>query len=154
MTARTSSEPRILYSLPSSLISVPPYLLTSTRSPFLTSNGTFLPLSSVLPVPSATTTLSIGFSLAVSGIMIPPFFSSFSSTGSTRIRSPSGLTFRDILGFGLVVVVLNRIKIPPHPRRVNVLRRDHRARGHPPFSPRVHADVHALTSSHRRLRRR
>ena len=42
MTARMSSELRILYSLPSSLISVPPYLLTSTRSPFLTSNGNFL----------------------------------------------------------------------------------------------------------------
>ena len=46
-----SSALRILYSLPSSLISVPPYLLTSTRSPTLTSNGTFLPSSSVLPVP-------------------------------------------------------------------------------------------------------
>src|SRR5258706_6688 len=48
--ARISSVLRILYSLPSSLISVPPYLLTSTRSPFLTSKGTFCPLSSVLPV--------------------------------------------------------------------------------------------------------
>src|SRR5689334_21938210 len=94
-----SSELRILYSLPSSLSSVPPYLVTSTRSPFLTSNGTFFPLSSVLPVPRATTRLSIGFSLAVSGIMIPPFLTSFSSTGSTRIRSPRGLTFSAIVWF-------------------------------------------------------
>src|SRR5438105_3402909 len=104
MTARTSSEFRILYSLPSILVSVPPYLLTSTRSPFFTSKGSFLPLSSVLPVPSATTTLSIGFSLAVSGMMIPPFLPlfSFSSTASTRIRSPTGLTFGFILGFPLL----------------------------------------------------
>src|SRR6266496_3588302 len=99
MTARISSDFRILYSLPSNLTSVPPYLLTSTRSPFLTSKGTFLPWSSVLPVPRATTTLSIGFSLAVSGMMIPPFFN-FSSTASTRIRSPTGLTF------GVMVVFL------------------------------------------------
>src|SRR5438034_3851381 len=57
-----SSEFKILYSLPFSLISVPPYLLINTRSPFLTSNGSFLPLSSVLPVPSATTSPSVGFS--------------------------------------------------------------------------------------------
>jgi hypothetical protein len=48
-----SSAFRILYSLPSTLISVPPYLLISTRSLTFTSNGTFLPLSSVLPVPRA-----------------------------------------------------------------------------------------------------
>ena len=84
---------RILYSLPSSLISVPPYLLTSTRSPFFISKGTFLPSSSVLPVPRATTRLSMGFSLAVSGMMIPPFLTSFSSTASTRILSPMGLIF-------------------------------------------------------------
>src|SRR5579862_1033847 len=97
MTARMSSELKILYSLPSSLISVPPYLLVRMRSPFLTSNGIFLPSSLVLPVPSATTMLSVGFSFAVSGMMIPPFFCSFSSTASTRMRSPSGLTFSAIL---------------------------------------------------------
>src|SRR6266446_3389723 len=91
MTARMSSEFRILYSLPSSLISVPPYLLTSTRSPFLTSKGTFLPLSSVLPVPSAMMMPSVGFSLALSGMIMPPFLTSFSSAGSTRTRSPRGL---------------------------------------------------------------
>src|SRR5438270_9661853 len=107
MTARTSSELRILYSLPPNLISVPPYLVASTRSPFLTSKGTFLPLSSVLPVPTATTRLSMGFSLAVSGMMIPPFLvlSSFSSTGSTRIRSPVGLTFSIIFHFPFVFCI-------------------------------------------------
>src|SRR5690242_15601939 len=104
-----SSELKILYSLPSSLISVPPYLLTRTRSPFLTSNGIFFPSSLVLPVPSATTTLSIGFSLAVSGMMMPPFFTSFSSTASTRMRSPRGLTFSAIVLVWLLLLSVNQI---------------------------------------------
>ena len=37
--------------------------------------------------------LSMGFSLAVSGMMMPPFLTSFSSSGSTRTRSPRGLRF-------------------------------------------------------------
>ena len=90
---RMSLSLRIRYSLPSILTSVPPYLRMSTRSPSLTSNGIFLPSSSVLPVPRATTLPSCGFSLAVSGMMIPPFLTSFSSTGSTRTRSPRGFTF-------------------------------------------------------------
>src|SRR2546423_14744477 len=116
MTARISSELRILYSLPSSLISVPPYLLTRTRSPFVTSKGTFFPLSSVLPVPRATTGLSIGFSLAESGMIIPPFFVSFSSTGSTRTRSPRGLTFTAIIQFRFRLLLMLS-KIPLHSRR-------------------------------------
>ena len=67
-----SSEFRILSSLPSTLISVPPYLLTRTLSPFLTSKAILLPSSSVLPVPKAKTLASVGFSLAESGMMIPP----------------------------------------------------------------------------------
>src|ERR1044071_4228956 len=100
-TARMSSPWRILYSLPFNLISVPSYWLARTRSPFLTSNGTFLPLSSVLPLPSATTMLSIGFSLAVSGMTMRPFLPllSFSATASTRIRSPTGLTLSVIICF-------------------------------------------------------
>src|ERR1017187_4761421 len=82
----------IRYSLPSILISVPPYLLISTRSPFFTSNGMSFPSSSRLPVPRAITLPSWGFSLAVSGIMIPPFFTSCSSTGCTSTRSPNGFT--------------------------------------------------------------
>ena len=92
-----SSELRILYSLPSNLTSVPPYRPTSRWSPFFISNGTFLPLSSVFPVPRATTRLSMGFSLAVSGITIPPFLTSFASTASTRMRSPRGLMFSVII---------------------------------------------------------
>src|SRR6185436_4288257 len=120
MTARMSSVPRILYSLPSSLTSVPPYLLTRTRSPTLTSKGIFLPLSSTLPVPSARMIPSVGFSLAVSGMMMPPFFVSFSSTGSTRTRSPRGLRFNAIvlqLVCCLFDCVLNQL--PPHPPREN-----------------------------------
>src|ERR1043166_928893 len=118
MTARMSSELRILYSLPSSLISVPPYLLTSTRSPFLTSKATFLPLSSVLPVPSATMMPSVGFSLALSGMIMPPFLTSFSSAGSTRTRSPRGLTLIAIMFYWFVCLIwfwLNQI--PPHLQR-------------------------------------
>src|SRR5829696_2683078 len=109
-----SSLLRILYSLPSSLISVPPYLLTSRRSPFLTSNGTFLPLSSVLPVPSATMTLSIGFSFAESGMMIPPFFVSFSSAGSTSTRSPRGFRFTAIVLFCCVYYLFRVKQSPQH----------------------------------------
>src|ERR1035437_4425617 len=110
-----SSEDKILYSLPSILISVPPYLLTSTRSPFLTSNGIFFPSSLVLPVPRAMMMPSCGFSLAVSGMMMPPFLVSFSSTGSTRMRSPIGLMFSAIVCFPCCWFV-NRDQLPPHPR--------------------------------------
>src|SRR5205823_8062683 len=68
-----------------------------TLSPFLTVKSTFLPLSSILPVPRATTLPSCGFSFAVSGIMIPPFFVSVSSIGCTSTRSPSGLTLTDAI---------------------------------------------------------
>src|SRR5439155_8539184 len=84
---------------PSILISVPPYFEISTLSPDLTVKSTFLPLSSILPVPRATTLPSCGFSFAVSGIMIPPFFVSVSSIGCTSTRSPSGLTLTDAIIF-------------------------------------------------------
>jgi hypothetical protein len=42
------------------------------------------------PVPTATTFASWGFSLAVSGMMIPPFLTSPSSIGCTSTRSPRG----------------------------------------------------------------
>src|SRR5439155_35541 len=74
------------------LISVPPYFEISTLSPFFTVKSTFFPLSSILPVPKATTFPSCGFSLAVSGMMIPPFFTSCSSSGCTSTRSPRGFT--------------------------------------------------------------
>src|SRR5438132_12556447 len=99
MMPRMSSSRMIRYVSLSILISVPPYLEISTLSPFFTVKSTFLPLSSILPVPKATTFPSCGFSLAVSGIMIPPFFTSCSSSGCTSTRSPSGLTLTAAIGF-------------------------------------------------------
>src|SRR6266403_557474 len=78
---------------PSILISVPPYFEMRTLSPFFTVKSTFLPSSFTLPVPRATTLPSCGFSFAVSGMMIPPFLVSCSSSGCTSTRSPSGFTF-------------------------------------------------------------
>src|SRR5437868_15390117 len=80
------------------LISVPPYFEISTLSPFFTVKSIFLPLSSIFPVPKATTFPSCGFSLAVSGMMIPPFFISCSSSGCTSTRSPRGLTLTAAIG--------------------------------------------------------
>jgi hypothetical protein len=37
-------------------------------------------------------------------MMMPPFLVSFSSTASTRMRSPRGLTFSAIVQFGFVVI--------------------------------------------------
>ncbi len=80
-------------STPSILISVPAYLEKRIRSPFFTSMAMRLPSSPTLPGPTATTLPSCGFSLAVSGMMIPPavFFSS--STLTTKILSFIGLIF-------------------------------------------------------------
>src|SRR5262249_46573276 len=75
------------------------YFEISTLSPFFTVKSTFFPLSSILPVPKATTFPSCGFSLAVSGMMIPPFFTSCSSSGCTSTRSPRGLTLTDAIGY-------------------------------------------------------
>src|SRR4029079_11360671 len=90
--ARTSSSRRIRYSWPSILMSVPAYFPKRTRSPAFTSRGTLLPLSRILPLPTAMTSPSCGFSLAVSGMMIPPLTVSFSSTRRTSRRSCSGRT--------------------------------------------------------------
>src|SRR5437870_5613123 len=55
--------------------------------------GTFCPLSSTRPGPTASTMPSWGFSLAVSGRTMPLFVLSSRSTGLRRTRSPRGLTF-------------------------------------------------------------
>src|SRR5208282_2027901 len=89
----TSSSRRIRYSWPSSLISAPEYLPKRIRSPAFTSRAITFPSSVFLPFPTATTSPSWGFSLAVSGIMIPPFTASFSSIRLIRIRSCRGLKF-------------------------------------------------------------
>src|SRR5271165_394603 len=91
MTPRMSSSRTRVYFCSSSLTSVPPYLLTSTRSPTFTSKGWILPSSSFLPVPRAMTSASWGFSLAESGMMMPPRTCSLSSRCLTRTRSPIGL---------------------------------------------------------------
>src|SRR5262249_20320232 len=75
-TASTSSSRRIKCSSSSILISVPAYFPMRMRSPFFTSSGSCLPSSLSFPLPTATTSASIGFSLAVSGMMIPPFLTS------------------------------------------------------------------------------
>src|SRR5213076_3285961 len=105
MMPRISSSRMIRYVSLSILISVPPYFEMRTLSPFFTVKSTFLPLSSILPVPRATTLPSCGFSFAVSGIMIPPFFTSCSSIGCTSTRSPSGFTLTAAIGFIFLLLV-------------------------------------------------
>jgi hypothetical protein len=60
------------YSVPSSFTSVPLYLPKSTLSPAFTFGVRTLPLSRTLPSPTATTSPLIGFSVAESGMTIPP----------------------------------------------------------------------------------
>src|SRR2546428_43628 len=91
--ARTSSSRRMRYSLSSILTSEPEYFPNRILSPAFTSRAIFLPFSPTLPLPTAITLASCGFSLAVSGMMIPPFLTSFSSSRSTRMRSCSGRIF-------------------------------------------------------------
>src|SRR6185437_10408879 len=92
MTASTSRAESTRYSSPAYFTSVPPYLLYSTTSPTLTSIGTRLvPASSKRPGPTARTSPSWGFSLAVSGITRPDAVVCSASSGLTTIRSSSGL---------------------------------------------------------------
>ena len=72
ITPRMSLSFMISRSSPSILTSVPDHLPNSTRSPALTSSGLILPVSSRAPGPTAMTSPRSGFSLAVSGMMIPP----------------------------------------------------------------------------------
>src|SRR5205823_4226239 len=74
----------------SSLTSVPDHLPNSTRSPLLTSSGWILPSSPRAPGPTATTSPSIGFSFAVSGMMMPPVVFSSASTRRMTTRSCNG----------------------------------------------------------------
>src|SRR4051794_24495277 len=98
MMARTSRADRTRYSSPAYLTSVPPYLLYRTTSPTLTSTGTRLPLSSTRPGPTARTSPSCGFSLAVSGMTSPEAVVCSASRVLTRIRSSSGLMLTDTIG--------------------------------------------------------
>ena len=88
-------------SSPSSLTSVPDHLPNSTRSPALTSIGISLPLSSRPPGPTATISPSCGFSLAVSGMMMPPLV--FSSA-SMRLHDHAVVQGTELgLGHGFLV---------------------------------------------------
>src|SRR5207248_1697141 len=95
ITPRMSSSRIMRCSCPSILISVPAYLENRTRSPALMSSARTLPSSRILPFPTAITSPSMGFSLAVSGMMIPPFVFSSSCTRLTITRSCKGLIFMD-----------------------------------------------------------
>src|ERR1700751_2614936 len=88
---RTSSSRMMRNSSPSILISVPEYLPNRTRSPDFTSRGKTLPSSLDLPLPTEMTSPSWGFSLAESGMMMPPRIVSPSSIRRTRMRSWSGV---------------------------------------------------------------
>ena len=71
-TPMMSDSFMIRSSSPSSLISVPDHLPNSTRSPTLRSIGINLPDSSRPPGPIAVISPCEGFSLALSGMMMPP----------------------------------------------------------------------------------
>ena len=83
----------IKYSTPSSLTSVPDHLPNSTTSPTFTSIGISLPASSRPPGPTAMISPCMGFSWAVSGMMIPPLVLVSSSTRRTTTRSCRGRNF-------------------------------------------------------------
>src|SRR6266851_8052651 len=87
----------IIRSSPSSLISVPDHLPKSTRSPGLTSSGCSVPSSPRAPGPTATTSPSISFSLAVSGMMMPPAVFASCSMRQIRTRSCNGRNFIETL---------------------------------------------------------
>src|SRR6516162_4854968 len=80
-------------SSPLILTSVPDHLPNSTRSPALRSIAISLPLSSRPPGPTAMTSPREGFSLAVSGMMMPPADLSSASMRLTTTRSWSGRNF-------------------------------------------------------------
>ena len=83
------SEERIINSSsPSRVISVPAYLPYNTISPAFCLTGIILPVcSAYFPGPTATTVPFCGFSLAVSGIIIPPAVLVSAAAGFTSTRS-------------------------------------------------------------------
>src|SRR6218665_1653512 len=93
ITPSTSSSRRMRCSSPSSLISVPAYLLKRMVSPALMSMARTLPSSSTLPLPTAMTLPSSGFSLAVSGMNRPPLDLFSSATRLMIKRSCRGRIF-------------------------------------------------------------
>ena len=80
-------------SVPSILTSVPAYLPNNTLSPTFTVGARVLPLSSALPEPTAMTSPLMGFSVAESGMTMPPADIFSSSIRLMTTRSYSGLMF-------------------------------------------------------------
>src|SRR5699024_3849450 len=116
MIARMSREPSTRYSSSPYFRSVPTYLENTT----LSATGMRSPLSSKRPAPTATTSPSWGFSLAVSGMTRPEAVVCSASSGLTTTRSSRGLmetdmrlsllheemTLREYLGSGIPVLVV------------------------------------------------
>ena len=93
ITPKISDSLMISRSSPFSLTSVPDHLANRIRSPALTDIGISFPSSPRPPLPTASTMPSEGFSLAVSGMMIPPEVLLTSSTLLTSTRSYNGTNF-------------------------------------------------------------
>src|SRR4029077_20161340 len=87
MTPMTSDSFMIRRSWPSIFTSVPDHLPNNTVSPTFRSIGISLPLSSRPPGPTAMISPCEGFSLAVSGMMMPPAVFSSASMRLTTTRS-------------------------------------------------------------------
>ena len=79
------------------MTSVPDHLPNKILSPFFTSRAVTVPSSAFDPLPTATTLPSEGFSLAVSGMMIPPAVLVSASTLSTKTLLCNGLILLIIL---------------------------------------------------------
>jgi len=93
MMPRMSSSRMMRYFSSSTFTSVPPYLEMRTLSPTLTVEGDDLAVVVLLAGAEAMTFASCGFSLAVSGMMMPPGLVLLPRCAATRTRSPSGLMF-------------------------------------------------------------
>src|SRR5690606_14047236 len=99
--ASTSRADRTSTSSPSTVTSVPPYLLYRTVSPTLTPTGMTSPVCSErLPGPTAMTSPCWGFSLAVSGMTRPLAVVSSLSPGFTTIRSSRGCKAMSVASVG------------------------------------------------------
>ncbi len=72
---------------------MPDHLPYNTLSPTFTSSGSRRPSSSRLPLPTATTSPCIGFSWAVSGMMIPALVRVSAVVGLSSSLSCKGLNF-------------------------------------------------------------
>src|SRR6266850_171569 len=90
--------------LPSSLTSLPDHLPNSTRSPTLRSIGMSLPASSRPPGPTERISPCEGFSLALSGMMMPPAVLSSASMRLTTTRSWSGRNFMRSSSLAFVII--------------------------------------------------